>query len=962
MFILYIIIGRKIFLYILVWICYNKIRYVCNFFKIKEKNMKRKLIALICILALVLPMAVMPTSAAAYTYTSSSTGAPTANTDYSFAVIGDMQIWTELDQESNGATQYTKTVFDWILQNKDSRKIKYVFELGDTVDTLISWPTNGYNTAVTNPRQWQIAAEQFARLDGKIPYMVVRGNHDDEAGFHNYICTDNYKNQMSGFFYDPDEPAVYGNSMSNVYQKIEIGGVKYLMLGLDFHLHETCIDGNPCENSQKVITWANNLIAANPDHRVMVSVHVYENANGSFYNGTVGEPGTKRYDTWPSGWGGPRQETIDFSGEYLWENIFKYHENIFMIMSGHVVTQNPYFGTRTDSKHNNSVFEIVNDPSNYVTTNNGNNTHIMMLNFDEDGNVLGVEYLSPSRALKGQNAYVSGNQHKTTYKDVGTVDLENAFSSLGHQNLSVKASYTSAPTLDGVINENEYTTKRVIAQNGPYAQNLESDLTEYIKHDADYIYYAFTVKQTMSNRATQLQFRVQNDYRFPGYLALHNRHVTTSFTYNEATETIQYGTNDSNQPGVSAPVWGQDIWAAATKDGNDYKTGEIKISKEYFARQLGIDKSELECLAYTLYLHTDSSGNQQWNSYKVTSNVKSVLTSLGVTKDITNIYHLMLLDDGDATVSLNKSSVTLDKGATETLRATVTPSNYSGGLTWTSSNSSVVSVSNGVLTARAKGTATITVRTANGSSATCTVTVRAVAESVTLNKTTLELTKGQTATLSATITPSDAANKTLTWSSSNPSVVSVSSGTLTAKSAGTATITVRTANGKTATCTVTVKVPVESVTLNKSSLALTVGDTEILSATVNPTDATDKTLTWTSSNTSVVSVSSGTLTARAAGTATITVRSASGKVATCTVTVSAPQADDPINPPSGDTTTTTTTTGNEMTTTTKENSGETSGQTLRDVIGCTGVIGAPAAVLVGIFSCGAVVFGRRKDD
>ncbi|MBO5683020.1 MAG: Ig-like domain-containing protein, partial [Clostridia bacterium] len=853
--------------------------------------MKRKLIALICILALLLPMAVMPTSAAAYTYTSSSTGAPNANTDYSFAVIGDMQIWTELDQESNGTTAYTKTVFDWLLQNKDSRKIKYVFELGDTVDTLISWPTNGYNTSVTNPRQWQIAAEQFARLEGKIPYMVIRGNHDDEAGFHKYICTDDYKNRMSGFCYDPNEAAVYGNSMSNSYQKIEIGGVKYLMLGLDFHLHETCIDGNPCENSARVITWANNVIAANPEYRVMVSVHVYENANGSFYKGTVGEPGTKRYDTWPAGWNGPWQETIDFSGEYLWENIFKYHENIFMIMSGHVVTQNPYFGTRTDTKHNNSVFEIVNDPSNYVTTNNGNNTHIMMLNFDEDGNVLGVEYLSPSRALKGESKYYAGssNQHKVNYSDVGVVDLKNAFSSLGHTNPVVKMSSNAAPVLDGVINESEYTTKRVIAQNGPYAQNLESDLVEYIRHDNEYIYYAFKVKQTRSDRATQLQFRVQNSYAFPGYLALHNRHVTTSFIYHESTGTIEYGTNDSNQPGVSAPVWGQDIWAAATKDAGNYKTGEIKISKEYFAKQLGIDKSELEYIAYGLYLHTNSSGAEQWNVYKVTSSVQNVLTSLGVTKSISNIYHVMQLDSEG--VSLNKTSLALDKGASETLRATVTPSNYSGGLTWTSSNTSVATVStSGVVTAKAKGTATITVKTASGITATCTVTVNSVAESVTLNNSTLSLNKGGTATLVATIAPSDASNKTVTWTSSNTSVATVStSGVVTAKAGGTATITVRTANGKTATCTVTVSVPATGVTLNNSTLSLNKGATATLVATITPTDASNKTLTWTSSNTSVATVStSGVVTAKANGTATITVRTANGKTATCTVTVTVP--------------------------------------------------------------------------
>ena len=628
--------------------------------------MKKRILAILCAVALLLSMAVLPASAATYTYTytSSSTGAPTANTDYSFAVIGDMQRWTELDQESNGTTEYTKTVFDWLLQNKEQRNIEYVFGLGDTVDTLISWPENGYNTSVSNPKQWQVAATQFARLDGIIPYMVIRGNHDDEAGFHNYICTDDYKNQMSGFFYDPDEPAVYGNSMSNAYQKIEIGGVKYLMLGLDFHLHATCIDGNPCDNSAKVLTWANNVIAANPDYRIIVSVHVYKNADGSFYSGTVGEPGTKRYDTWPAGYDGTWHEEIDFSGQYLWDNLFMYHENIFMVMSGHVVTQNPYFGTKTDTKHNNSVFEVVLDPSNYVTDDNNNDTHIMMLNFDEDGNVLGVEYLSPSRALRGEAHYVSGNQRRVSYSDVGVVDLENAFADLGHKNVYLGTQKSADHNLDGNISGGEYSVTRTIKQDGPYAQNLESDLIEYMSHDNDYIYYGFTVKQTATERATQLQFRVQNSYAFPQYLALHNRHVTTSFVYNESTGSIEYGTNDSNQPGVSAPVWGTDIWAAATKDANGYKTAEIKISKDYFVNQLGIAKEDLKYVAYTLYLHTDSSGAQQWNAYKVTSSEQAVLTDLGVTKSITNLYHLMILEDDPNGIEKTISLSTLETAST----------------------------------------------------------------------------------------------------------------------------------------------------------------------------------------------------------------------------------------------------------------------------------------------------------
>ncbi len=164
---------------------------------------------------------------------------------------------------------------------------------------------------------------------------------------------------------------------------------------------------------------------------------------------------------------------------------------------------------------------------------------------------------------------------------------------------------------------------------------------------------------------------------------------------------------------------------------------------------------------------------------------------------------------------------------------------------------------------------------------------------ISLNKTAVSLSVGGTVALTATITPSNATNKTVIWSSSNTSVATVSSsGVVTAKAAGAATITARTNNGKTATCTVTVSNPTVEVTgisLNRTSASLTVGGTVTLTATVTPSNATNKTVTWSSSNTSVATVSSsGVVTAKAAGAATITAKTNNGKTATCVVSVSNP--------------------------------------------------------------------------
>lgn len=249
-------------------------------------------------------------------------------------------------------------------------------------------------------------------------------------------------------------------------------------------------------------------------------------------------------------------------------------------------------------------------------------------------------------------------------------------------------------------------------------------------------------------------------------------------------------------------------------------------------------------------------------------------------------------------VSLDKTSLTMTEGDTQTLTATVTPSNATDkSVTWSTNNTSVAEVSStGVVIAKSAGTATITVKTTDGAkTATCSVTVKAATVPVTgvsLNTTSLSLTEGETQTLTATVSPSNATDKSVTWSSNNTSVATVSStGVVTAKSAGSAIITVTTKDGsKTATCSVTVKaktVSVTGVSLDYTSLTMTEGETQTLTATISPSNATDKSVTWSSSNTSVATVSSaGVVTAKAAGTVTITVKTNDGnKTATCIVTV-----------------------------------------------------------------------------
>lgn len=241
-------------------------------------------------------------------------------------------------------------------------------------------------------------------------------------------------------------------------------------------------------------------------------------------------------------------------------------------------------------------------------------------------------------------------------------------------------------------------------------------------------------------------------------------------------------------------------------------------------------------------------------------------------------------------VELDNTDITIKVGESKTLKVTIKPDNATDKtITWASSKTDIVTVdTDGKVTAVKEGVASVTA-TCGGKTASCKVTVeKAVVEvtSITLSESSLSMAKGDSKTIIATVSPSNATNKTVTWISSNDNVAKVSNGTITAVGGGNATITAN-CGGKSATCTITVMVPVNSITLSSTSLELKKGSSYTITATVNPSDATDNTVTWTTSNNSVATISNGTITAVGCGRATITA-TCGNLSATCQVNVIIP--------------------------------------------------------------------------
>lgn len=240
-------------------------------------------------------------------------------------------------------------------------------------------------------------------------------------------------------------------------------------------------------------------------------------------------------------------------------------------------------------------------------------------------------------------------------------------------------------------------------------------------------------------------------------------------------------------------------------------------------------------------------------------------------------------------VSVSKSKVTLGVGEKYRLSCTLPYGTAANGFTYSSSNSSVVRVDRrtGEVIARGVGTAKLTVRTYNGKTAVCTVTVKEAPKSISLNKRQITLGIGEEFDLDSSL-PSGCGAYSVKYSTNNSKIAAVRAGggLVTAKAVGRAKIIVKTYNGKAAVCTVTVKKAPSSVGLNKTRLVLGVGEKFDLDSHL-PSGCGACNVTYSKNNSKAASVrkAGGLVTAKAVGTAKITVKTYNGKTAVCTVTV-----------------------------------------------------------------------------
>jgi uncharacterized protein YjdB len=243
-------------------------------------------------------------------------------------------------------------------------------------------------------------------------------------------------------------------------------------------------------------------------------------------------------------------------------------------------------------------------------------------------------------------------------------------------------------------------------------------------------------------------------------------------------------------------------------------------------------------------------------------------------------------------ITLNTETLSLDVGGTSQLSVKFDPEGtVNKAISWSSSYSSVVSVSaGGLVTAKSPGTAIITAKATESGNAVATCIVSVKAPHIVLDYDTVSMRVGDIKIIKASFSSTAPTNTKINWKSSDPSLVSVSSdGAVTAKKSGSAIITATAASGgETAKCTI--NVTAISISLNYSKLTMNLNDSKDLTVKFSPEDTADKSVSYSVDNSNVASVSdTGKITAQSPGTAIVTVKSvAGGTVATCVVTVPTP--------------------------------------------------------------------------
>ena len=272
--------------------------------------------------------------------------------EYSFvlAFLPDIQYMTEKYPKNLTA------VFDFLVNESKTRNIRYAIGLGDITNA------NGI-------KEWTTVVRQTNRLNGYLDYSLVCGNHDTLKN-NKIEYFDQYYAPKTGYYYQ--HVASTGgffneDSVRNTYLTFSVGKINYIIINLDFGA------------TDDILSWAGEVLDSHPDHRGILVTHGYLNADGT----TLDTNDYASPDTY---------ESHLNSGEDMWQKLVSKHENIDMIVSGHMHHDTAVVSPR-EGDAGNTVYQVLMDPQSTCNKLGGIGV-VGLMYFTEDGNHAKIEYYS----------------------------------------------------------------------------------------------------------------------------------------------------------------------------------------------------------------------------------------------------------------------------------------------------------------------------------------------------------------------------------------------------------------------------------------------------------------------------------------------------------------------------------------------------------------------------------------
>lgn len=307
-----------------------------------------------------LEKAVVPATLPASTATSPGAPPPIEG-GFTLMVIPDTQYYSQKYPDI-----FHKQI-QWVADNLQRYQVPFVLQLGDITETAAD-------------AEWEVAKAAFARLDGKVPYVLTPGNHD----YGGRLQTISKRSPLSNFF-----PVSHFSSMptfggvydaqpeksDNSFHTFEAGGRKWLVIAFEF------------APRNDVLRWAGEVCDKHPEHSVIIVTHAYlepkTNQRIVFTGGFGFKPA-------PAAANQPPAEKPDMNlGVDIWNKLASQHANIAMVLCGHAC----YTNHKSDKgKAGNLVQEVVVD---YQKDVNGGNGWMRLLQFLPDGRTVRTRDYSP---------------------------------------------------------------------------------------------------------------------------------------------------------------------------------------------------------------------------------------------------------------------------------------------------------------------------------------------------------------------------------------------------------------------------------------------------------------------------------------------------------------------------------------------------------------------------------------